>query len=274
MAGHGVARVRRYAAGRARTHGVPTRGTTAPNRLRRNDNWLATWPLLHPTLSEEALAVDLGYGAGAVTTVELASRLRKRYPNIKVLGLEIEPSRVDIALPFADPPWLDFARGGFELAGRRPQLVRAMNVLRQYDEEPARQAWSDICSRLAPGGSLVEGTCDEIGRVGSWVLVTADGPQSLTLSCATQHLDHPRTLAERLPKALIHHNIPGRGIHRLLVDLGSAWDHQAPLGVFSAKQRWAAAVKSLQVDWPILDTTRRHRFGELTVAWDAVDPAR
>jgi hypothetical protein len=35
-----VAKVKRYAAGRARALGLATRGTTAPNRLRRVDRWL------------------------------------------------------------------------------------------------------------------------------------------------------------------------------------------------------------------------------------------
>src|SRR3712207_6857817 len=34
----------------------------------------------------------------------------------------------------SEPPALTFARGGFELGGLRPALVRAMNVLRQYEE--------------------------------------------------------------------------------------------------------------------------------------------
>jgi hypothetical protein len=35
-----VPKAKRYAAGRARVLGLPTRGTTAPNRLRRVDRWL------------------------------------------------------------------------------------------------------------------------------------------------------------------------------------------------------------------------------------------
>ncbi len=46
-----------------------------------------------------------------------------------------------LARPYADPPGLDFRRGGFELAGLRPVLVRAMNVLRQYDESEVDGAW-------------------------------------------------------------------------------------------------------------------------------------
>nr|WP_239020585.1 hypothetical protein [Nakamurella antarctica] len=104
MAGHGDVRVRRYAAGRARTLGAPTRGTTAPNRLRRNDNWIASWPAVAAALQKpDALAVDLGYGASAVTTVEFAARLRRNHPGVRVLGVEIEPARVAAAQPFADP---------------------------------------------------------------------------------------------------------------------------------------------------------------------------
>ena len=46
---------------------------------------------------------------------------------------------------------------------------------------------------LAPGGVLVEGTCDEIGRLGSWVLLDGDGPRSLTLACRVETLERPAT---------------------------------------------------------------------------------
>ena len=107
-----------------------------------------------------------------------------------------------------------------------------MNVLRQYDEDAALAAWAQVCGRLGPGGVLVEGTCDEVGRLGSWVLLDADGPVSLTLSCAVVHLDHPRSLAERLPKALIHHNVPGQaGADLFIATSATAWDAAAPLAV-------------------------------------------
>ena len=62
-------------------------------------------------------------------------------------------------------PGLTFELGGFELpVPRPPLLVRALNVLRQYDEQAAWRAWDRICAGLAPDGGLVEGTCDEIGR--------------------------------------------------------------------------------------------------------------
>ena len=267
--GGGPPRIRRYAAGRARTLGVPTRGTTNPNRLRRNDNWIAAHDRVATALGgADPLAVDLGYGATPVTTVELAGRLQARFPQTRMLGLEIDAERVAGGVAVADPPRLDFTRGGFELAGRRPQLVRAMNVLRQYDEDAAAVAWAELCSRLAPGGLLVEGTCDEVGRLGSWVLLDADGPVSLTLSCAVVHLDHPRSIAERLPKSLIHHNVPGHPVHDLLLALGRAWDAEAT--PFGPRQRWVAAVRRMRDEGrPVLDGPARWRRGEVTVPWPA-----
>src|SRR3712207_7511542 len=48
-------------------------------------------------------------------------------------------------------------------------LVRAFNVLRQYDERSAAQAWDTMRAALGPGGVVVEGTCDEWGRRSVWV---------------------------------------------------------------------------------------------------------
>jgi hypothetical protein len=165
---------------------------------------------------------------------------------------------------------LAFARGGFELAGHAPAVVRAANVLRQYGEAAAADAWSTMRAGLAPGGVLVEGTCDELGRLAGWVLLDAAGPVSLTLACRVESLRRPGELAERLPKALIHRNVPGERIHRLLRDLDAGWDAAAALSAFGARQRWTAACRSLAGSWPV--DVRRARHGELTVAWPAVAP--
>jgi hypothetical protein len=260
----------RLAAGRARALGLPTRGTTNPNRLRRMDNWITA--TLGPVLRAAAdpLVVDLGYGATPITAVELAERLARVRPDVRVLGLEIDPDRVAAALPSADPPRLDFARGGFELAGRRPVIVRAANVLRQYDERTAAEAWATLCDGLAPGGVLVEGTCDEIGRRACWVRLDANGPRTLTLACRVEDIERPSDLAERLPKALIHRNVPGERIHALFREWDAAWDSAAPLSVFGPRQRWSAAASALtDAGWPVDHS--RARYGELTVDWAAVN---
>jgi hypothetical protein len=266
-----AARPARLAAGRARALGLPTRGTTNPNRLRRMDNWIAA--RLGPTLRAAAdpLVVDLGFGATPITAVELHSRLVPVRADVQVLGLEIDPERVAAALPAARPPSLIFEVGGFELAGHRPTIVRAANVLRQYRPADAASAWSTVCAGLARGGALVEGTCDEIGRLAAWVLLGGDGPASLTLACRVESLGRPSDLAARLPKALIHHNVAGQPIHALLQDFDAAWAAAASVSVFGARQRWIAACDDLvQRGWPA--DVGRARHGELTVPWPAVAP--
>lgn len=237
------------------------------------DHWIVATlgPLLRKN-DEAPLAVDLGFGASPITAIELARRLARVRPDVRVLGLELDPERVAAALPAADPPRLDFARGGFELAGNRPLLVRAANVLRQYDEAAAAKAWGTMRAGLDPDGVLVEGTCDEIGRRASWVLLDATGPRTFTLACALEHLDRPTSLAERLPKALIHRNIAGEGVHDLLRALDAAWAAAAPLAPFGPRQRWIATCQRVAGDWPVRDDRTRWRHGEITLDWAAVAP--
>lgn len=266
--------------------GRPTRGTTGTNRLRRNDRWIAASTAFRR--AADPLVIDLGFGASGVTAFELATRLRRVRPDAEVRGLEIDPARVATAdsqleqvraglTPFAPDIAVSFARGGFEVPlpdGRRPAVIRAMNVLRQYDEADVADAWSRIASRLAPGGLLVEGTCDEIGRVSSWADVDSSGePRRLTVSLRLADLERPSIVAERLPKALIHRNVPGERVHALLVDLDREWDRAAALSTFGATQRFLAAVSALRDQgWPVLGGRNRWRLGELTVPWAAVAP--
>lgn len=265
----------RLAAGRARALGLPTRGTTNPNRLRRVDRWLVGTPSVAGVIASAAdpLVVDLGYGASPVTTVELHARLRTIRPDVRVLGLELDADRVAVAKPAADPPWLEFRRGGFELAGTKPVLLRAFNVLRQYEEPAALDAWRTMTERLAPGGLLVEGTCDEIGRRCCWVTLTGEGPLTFTLACLPSGIDKPSDLAQRLPKALIHRNVPGQRVHTLLAAFDACWATAAPFAPFGPRARWAEAVRLLAAaGWPVVDRSRRWRLGEVTLAWSAVEP--
>ncbi|MDQ4214421.1 class I SAM-dependent methyltransferase [Microbacterium capsulatum] len=266
--------------------GRPTRGTTGTNRLRRNDRWIAASPAFRR--AADPLVVDLGFGASGVTAFELAARLVRVRADAEVLGLELDPDRVATAqaqlaalqegdghFP-ADLP-VGFARGGFEVplpAGRRPAVIRAMNVLRQYDEADVPDAWARMASRLAPGGLLVEGTCDEIGRIASFIDVDPSGaPQRLTISLRLADLEQPSIVAERLPKALIHHNVPGERIHALLTDLDREWERAAGLSTFGPTQRFLAAVTALRgAGHPLLGGRTRWRLGELTVPWSAVAP--
>jgi hypothetical protein len=263
----------RLAAGRARALGLPTRGTTNANRLRRVDRWLLATQVPRLRDSARPLVVDLGYGSSAVTTLELVERLGPAVDGLEVVGLEIDPQRVTAVEADRDPPRVDFRVGGFELAGLQPVIVRAFNVLRQYDEDSAARAWGTMRAALAPGGLIVEGTCDEWGRRSAWVAIDADGPLTLTLATRVADISRPSDLAERLPKALIHHNVPGRPVHEFLRAFDAAWAAAAGLSTFGPRQRWVAAVEALtEQGWPTVGTSRRWRHGEVTVRWSAVAP--
>ena len=273
-----------------RPEGEITRGTTNPSRLRRVDRWITQAQQAVLRTQERPLVVDLGFGASPVTAVELYRRVRTVVPDAEVTGLEIDPARVAsacrqlAALRAAGDtlPGLSFGVGGFELpVPRRPVLVRAFNVLRQYPEDQAWAAWSRLRAGLAAGGVLVEGTCDEIGRRAVWVTLPArpedHGEALVTFSARLASLERPSDLAERLPKALIHRNVPGEPVHQFLRDFDRAWERAAPYSAFGPRQRWLAAVGSLAGAWPVLrypplGGPRRWRLGEVTLPWAVLAP--
>jgi hypothetical protein len=264
-----------------RPEGAVTRGTTAPNRLRRVDRWIAGvyGPLLRR--HDRPLVVDLGYGASPVTTAELFTRLRAIHAHVQVTGIEIDPVRVAAARPY-EREGLSFRLGGFELpVDRPPTLIRAFNVLRQYAEAEAWAAWGRMSRALAPDGVLVEGTCGEIGRRAVWVALhrTPDvgSPRTITFAAHLRSLTRPSDLAERLPKTLIHRNVPGERVHDVLSAFDRAWAAAAPYSAFGARQRWVAAVELLAREQPVhihapLGGRARWRLGEVTLPWTAVTP--
>jgi hypothetical protein len=278
-----------------RPEGEITRGTTSPSRLRRVDRWITQAQRSVLRAGEGPLLVDLGFGASPVTTVELYRRVRSVAPGAEVVGLEIDPERVAAArrrlaerrAAGDELAGLSFGIGGFELpVARRPAVVRAFNVLRQYHEEQAWAAWSRMRAGLAAGGVLIEGTCDEIGRRAVWVTLPAltTGGQAggkaalITFSARLASMERPSDLAERLPKALIHRNVPGEPVHEFLRDFDRAWDRAAPQKAFGIRQRWLAAVESLASAWPVFryppfGGVGRWRLGEVTVPWAALAPA-
>lgn len=254
-----------------------TRGTTNPNRLRRIDRWM-----LHAVCSiirkaDDPIVVDLGYGATPITTQEMFDRFRKHVrPDVEVVGIEIDPIRVKQAAEIAEPG-LAFSYGGFEVPlpnSRKPIAIRAFNVLRQYDESEVSKSWQLMTNRLAPEGFLVEGTCDEIGRRSSWVSLRSQAsvPETFTISLHVGSLEMPSDMAPRLPKALIHRNIPGEKIYDFLQEFDKAWQGNSALISFGARQRWVATIESLKSSYPILDSKVRWRLGEVTIPWDVVAP--
>lgn len=260
----------------AKPVGAITRGTTNPNRLRRCDRWLVATHGRRLTRHHGIpVVVDLGYGASPVTALELHDRLRVVCPRVQVVGIEIDPARVAAAQPLARPG-VEFVVGGFEIPlqdNTRPVVVRAFNVLRQYAEGDVPAMWDLVCGRLSAEGIFVDGTCDELGRLATWVTLDPGGPVSLTLSWRLRGLERPGVIAERLPKALIHRNVPGERVHDLIRDLDDQWARAAGQANYGVRQRFRAMAAGLQeTGWPLLDGPARWRLGELTLDWSAVAP--
>ena len=119
----------------------------------------------------------------------------------------------------------------------------------------------------------MEGTCDELGRRSTWILLDANGPKTLTLAWDPFDVETPSQLAERLPKVLIHRNIPGEPIYELLKAADEAWAHTAGWAPHGPRIRWREARKLIIAQGiPLHPIRRRIRDCVLTVDWDIVSP--
>lgn len=203
----------------------PTRGKTAQNRLRRVDLFVTKY---FPNLIKEAqdtYFVDLGFGADPTTTLESAHHLRKLNPQLPILGVELDPERVATAKPFEDD-LTHFRQGGFNIPlpkGNKAILIRAFNVLRQYEENQVADSYALMAKSLVPGGILIEGTSDPFGRI--WVanLLQQSTLPSLTYLGITFSTNFrwgfsPSLFPPVLPKNLIHKMVPGETIHQFFND--------------------------------------------------------
>ena len=252
--------------------GQPTRGKTASNRLRRVDNFVLLYEpsLLTRTdgLFADSLFVDLGYGFDARTTLESAARFRRVNPDLKILGVEIEKERVEAALPDADEKTF-FRLGGFNLPlrqGERVRLIRAFNVLRQYEEKDFAPAYERLAQYVLPGGLMIEGTSNPFGSIwcANVVRRSEDGKPALpkehraglskvegwemeALVFSTNFrmgfdIEEFQTI---LPKNLIHRVVPGEPIYNFFEAWKGATAETAATKTYGAKQWFTAAAERL-----------------------------
>ena len=252
--------------------GQPTRGKTAANRLRRVDNFIL---LYEPSLLSRtdgwfanSAFVDLGYGFDARTTLESASRFRRVNPDLKILGVEIDKERVEAALPFANDKTF-FRLGGFNLPlqeGEHVRLIRAFNVLRQYDEKDFAPAYERLAEYVLPGGLMIEGTSTPYGQLWAANLARRMGKaenqrireletrdwrlgdwrfEALVFSTNFRLGFDVEEFQTILPKNLIHRVIKGEPIY----DFFEAWKRSAKdtsaMKTYGARQWFIAAAESL-----------------------------
>jgi hypothetical protein len=239
--------------------GKPTRGKTAANRLRRVDNFILLYEpsLLTRTddLFADSIYIDLGYGFDARTTLESAERFRRVNPDLKILGVEIDKERVEIALPFADEKTF-FRLGGFNLPlkeNEHVRLIRAFNVLRQYEEKDFAPAYERLAPYALPGGLMIEGTSNPFGSIWCANLVRKEergkkdewNMEALVFSTNFRLGFDVEEFQTILPKNLIHHVVPGEPIY----DFFEAWKRSAKetaaLKTYGARQWFVASAEAL-----------------------------
>ncbi len=243
---------------RYRPLGQVTRGKTARNRLRRVDIYLLLTEssLLRRKYAQanRAFYVDLGYGAEPFTTLESAERLRTANPHLPVLGVEIEPDRVAAARPFEDDQTF-FRLGGFNIpleSGESVRLIRAFNVLRQYEEDQVLDAHLMMGKSLLPGGLVIEGTSDPFGRV--WVANLLRKEEAEpgrvfhegVLFSTNFHLGFdPSIFQPVLPKNYIHRMVEGEEIFLFLEAWKAAARDMIAIRSFGLRQWFAASAARL-----------------------------
>lgn len=215
----------------------------APKVITRND-----------AETQNAWFVDLGYGAEAFTTLESAARLRKHNPNLRLLGVEIVPERVEAALPFEDA-LTNFRLGGFNLplkAGEKVRAIRAFNVLRQYEEDEVADAHQLLVEQLMPDGLLIEGTSDPLGRI--WVanILRKHGLgqqrpeiEALVFSTNFRWGFEPGMFQPVLPKNFIHRMVPGEAIFNFMEEWKAAAHETIGYKEYGLRQWFVASAEVL-----------------------------
>ena len=186
-------------------------------------------------------------------------RFRRVNPSLKILGVEIDKERVDAALPYSDDITF-FRLGGFNLPlkdGETVRLIRAFNVLRQYEEKDFIPAYEKLIQYVLPGGLMIEGTSDPFGRIWSANVARKmdDGElgvgnsawkmEALVFSTNFRSGLDVEEFQTILPKNYIHHVLPSEMIY----DFFAAWKRAAAetvsAKVYGLRPWFEAAAQSL-----------------------------
>ncbi len=246
--------------------GQMTRGKTARNRLRRSDIFmlLTEGPLIRmrDEPGTRSFYVDLGYGFEPFTTLETAERLRVQNPGLPVLGVEIDPERVKTGLPYEDKQTF-FRLGGFNLPlhqSESARMIRAFNVLRQYDESEWSAPIQQLGSQLIPGGMLLEGTSNPYGSVWTANVVRRSSVPPYTvyregfLFSTNFHIGfEPDIFQPVLTKNYIHRMVPGESVYEFMEKWKTVCRNRAPIRSFGLRSLFCAAAADLRAQGWLID---------------------
>ncbi len=146
--------------------------------------------------------------------------------------------------------------------GERVRAVRAFNVLRQYEETDVAGAYNELAHHVLPGGLLIEGTSDPLGRL--WVanvLRRQATPvwtaEALVFSTNFRLPFDPAAFQAVLPKNYIHRMAPGEPIFALMEAWKGAAQRTLPERAWGERRWFAAAAHALHASGARVDLRRR-----------------
>jgi len=141
-----------------------TRGKTAAGRLRLVDEWLCH--RLTRAMPSSLHVVDVGFGETPSTSLDWRQALLSvGVDAVDLLATDTHARRVEDAQHHAASD-VRFACDGFDLPSvddNSVDVVRAMNVLRQYAPDACAAVHQQLAAKLKDGGLLLEGTSDKFG---------------------------------------------------------------------------------------------------------------
>jgi hypothetical protein len=155
--------------------------------------------------------------------------------------------------------------GGFNLplkAGEKVRAIRAFNVLRQYQEDEVDGVHTLLVQQILPGGLVIEGTSDPLGRI--WVanLLRKSGRdeprlEGLVFSTNFRWGFEPGMFQPVLPKNFIHRVVPGELIHDFMQDWKNAADQTVGYRQFGLRQWFVESAEALAGKGYPIDTRKK-----------------
>ncbi|MBN2443139.1 MAG: hypothetical protein JXJ04_17395 [Spirochaetales bacterium] len=218
---------------------------------------------------KDAMFVDLGFGKFPATTLQTAEYLRRINPELLVLGVEIDKTLVLEAEKYSDD-LTQFRYGGFNLPLKHlknipienVRIIRAFNVLRQYNEDEVYDAFMTLGHYLLPGGLIIEGTSDPYGRVWAANILRKNKSdhlikEALVFSTNFKGGFEPRHFQPILPKNYIHHMVPGEEIYTFIEDWKKEYKKNLSTGKTTAKQLFIDTARNLKEQGYAVETRKK-----------------
>ena len=143
----------------------------------------------------------------------------------------------------------------------RVRLIRAFNVLRQYEEKDFAPAYERLAEYVLPGGLMIEGTSTPFGQLWAANVVRKQEKdwkfEALVFSTNFRMGFDIIDFQAVLPKNYIHHVVPGDEIY----DFVEAWKRSAAetafAKVFGLRQWFVASAESLAAKGYKIDLHRK-----------------